>query len=48
VQTGQEVEKDEPIGHAGYYPEAHGNGVYFELRLHQKPINPLLWLMPAQ
>lgn len=48
VQPGQEVEKDEPIGHAGYYPEAHGNGVYFELRFHQKPINPLLWLMPAQ
>jgi septal ring factor EnvC (AmiA/AmiB activator) len=48
VQPGQEVEKDEAIGHAGYYPEAHGNGVYFELRFHQKPINPLLWLMPAQ
>jgi septal ring factor EnvC (AmiA/AmiB activator) len=48
VQTGQDVEKDEPIGHAGYYPEAHGNGLYFELRFHQKPINPLLWLMPAQ
>lgn len=48
VQTGQEVEKDEPIGHAGYYPEAHGDGLYFELRFHQKPINPLLWLMPAQ
>ena len=48
VQPGQEVEKDEPIGHAGYYPEAHGNGVYFELRFHQNPINPLLWLMPAQ
>ncbi|MBU1230858.1 MAG: peptidoglycan DD-metalloendopeptidase family protein [Proteobacteria bacterium] len=48
VQPGQDIEKDEPIGHAGYYPEAHGNGVYFELRLHQKPINPQLWLMPAQ
>jgi len=48
VQTGQNVEKDEAIGHAGYYPEAHGNGLYFELRFHQKPINPLLWLMPAQ
>jgi len=48
VQPGQDVEKDEAIGHAGYYPEAHGNGVYFELRFHQKPINPLLWLMPAQ
>jgi septal ring factor EnvC (AmiA/AmiB activator) len=42
------VEKDEPIGHAGYYPEAHGNGLYFELRFRQKPINPQLWLMPAQ
>lgn len=48
VQAGQDVEKDEPIGHAGYYPEAHGNGLYFELRFHQKPINPQLWLMPAQ
>ncbi|MGE4265302.1 MAG: murein hydrolase activator EnvC [Desulfovibrio sp.] len=48
VETGQDVEKDEPIGHAGYYPEAHGNGLYFELRFRQKPINPQLWLMPAQ
>lgn len=48
VQTGQEVEKDETIGHVGYYPEAHGSGLYFELRFHQKPINPLMWLMPAQ
>jgi len=48
VETGQDVEKDEPLGHAGYYPEAHGNGLYFELRFRQKPINPQLWLMPAQ
>lgn len=48
VETGQDVEKDEVIGHAGYYPEARGNGLYFELRFHQKPLNPLLWLMPAQ
>jgi septal ring factor EnvC (AmiA/AmiB activator) len=48
VETGQDVEKDEPIGHAGYYPEAHGNGLYFELRFRQKPINPQQWLMPAQ
>lgn len=47
VETGQDVEKDEALGHAGYYPEAHGNGLYFELRFHQKPINPQLWLMPA-
>lgn len=48
VQAGQEVEKDEPIGRAGYYPEAHGSGTYFELRFRQKPINPLLWLTPAK
>ncbi len=48
VQAGQEVEKDEPIGRAGYYPEAHGSGTYFELRFRQKPINPLLWLTPAR
>ncbi len=44
VVTGQEVEKDEPIGKAGYYPLADGPGLYFELRFHQKPINPKLWL----
>ncbi|WP_250645475.1 murein hydrolase activator EnvC family protein [Salidesulfovibrio onnuriiensis] len=44
VVTGQEVEKDEPIGKAGYYPLANGPGLYFELRFHQKPINPKLWL----
>lgn len=44
VATGQEVEKDEPIGKAGYYPLADGPGLYFELRFHQKPINPKLWL----
>lgn len=48
VQAGQEVEKDEPIGRAGYYPEARGTGTYFELRFRQKPINPLLWLTPAK
>ena len=48
VETGQDVEKDELLGNAGYYPEAHGSGLYFELRFQQKPINPQLWLMPAQ
>lgn len=47
VRAGQEVEKDEPLGQAGYYPEAHSSGVYFELRFHQKPINPQLWLAPG-
>lgn len=44
VRMGQEVEKDEVIGRAGYYPEAHADGLYFELRFHQKPINPSKWL----
>lgn len=44
VQTGQEVEKDEPLGTTGYYPLAGGPGLYFELRFHQKPINPKAWL----
>lgn len=44
VETGQEVEKDEPIGRAGFYPKVNGPGLYFELRFHQKPINPDLWL----
>ncbi|WP_419787936.1 murein hydrolase activator EnvC family protein [Pseudodesulfovibrio sp.] len=44
VRNGQEVEKDEPLGVVGYYPQASGPGLYFELRFHQKPINPKLWL----
>jgi len=44
VRNGQEVEKDEPLGLVGYYPKADGPGLYFELRFHQKPINPKLWL----
>jgi septal ring factor EnvC (AmiA/AmiB activator) len=44
VRNGQEVEKDEVIGSAGYFPEARGPGLYFELRFGQKPINPMDWL----
>jgi len=44
VRNGQEVEKDEPLGTVGYYPKADGPGLYFELRFHQKPINPRNWL----
>ncbi|MGE4553475.1 MAG: murein hydrolase activator EnvC [Desulfovibrionaceae bacterium] len=46
VSTGQEVEKDEAIGQAGFYPAADGPGLYFELRLGQKAINPMNWLSP--
>ena len=44
VRTGQEVEKNEPLGTAGFYPMLDAPGLYFELRFHQKPINPSLWL----
>lgn len=44
VKTGQEVEKDEIIGKTGYYPKLKENGLYFELRFHQKPVNPQKWL----
>ncbi len=44
VKVGQEVERGQALGTAGYYPAAKGNGLYFELRFGQKPINPLDWL----
>ncbi|MBT8763896.1 peptidoglycan DD-metalloendopeptidase family protein [Desulfohalobiaceae bacterium Ax17] len=44
VQLGQEVEKGEPIGVCGFYPQLKESGLYFELRFGQKPINPLYWL----
>ncbi|WP_245549594.1 murein hydrolase activator EnvC family protein [Maridesulfovibrio hydrothermalis] len=44
VKTGQEVEKDEIIGKTGYYPKLKETGLYFELRFHQKPVNPQKWL----
>ncbi|MGE4293661.1 MAG: murein hydrolase activator EnvC [Desulfovibrio sp.] len=46
LSVGQEVEKDEPIGTTGIYPEVQGPGLYFELRFGQKPINPMVWLFP--
>lgn len=44
VAIGQEVEKGEPIGSTGFYPDAKGPGLYFELRFGQKAINPVRWL----
>ncbi len=44
VRVGQDVEKDEIIGYAGYYPKAQGPGLYFELRFHKKALNPNEWL----
>ncbi len=44
VRMGQDVEKDEPVGTTGFYPEVDGPGLYFELRFRQKAINPKQWL----
>ncbi len=44
ARVGQEVEKDERIASAGYYPKVNGPGLYFELRFHQNPVNPSSWL----
>jgi len=43
VRVGQEVEKGEPLGSAGFFPPAKGPGLYFELRFGQKAINPEPW-----
>ncbi len=44
VRVGRQMEKGEPLGLAGYYPEAKGPGLYFELRFGEKAINPENWL----
>ncbi|MFW6323659.1 MAG: murein hydrolase activator EnvC family protein, partial [Desulfovibrionales bacterium] len=44
VKMGQKVEKGEPIGTTGFYPQADGPGLYFELRFGQKAVNPMDWL----
>lgn len=43
VTMGQEVPPGHLLGHAGFYPPANGPGLYFELRFHQKAINPEGW-----
>ncbi|MFO8031665.1 MAG: peptidoglycan DD-metalloendopeptidase family protein [Desulfohalobiaceae bacterium] len=48
VQVGQDVEKGEPVGRAGYYPRIEGPGLYFELRAGQEPVNPEPWLSRAK
>ena len=44
LKIGQEVKQGQTLGTAGYYPPAKGTGTYFELRHHQKTINPNGWL----
>jgi septal ring factor EnvC (AmiA/AmiB activator) len=48
VEVGQDVRQGDVLGRAGYYPDAKGPGLYFELRFHQKAINPKTWLIAAR
>jgi septal ring factor EnvC (AmiA/AmiB activator) len=45
---GKYLEAGQVIGQAGNYPPAGGFGVYFELRFHEKAINPEMWLVAGQ
>lgn len=44
LNVGDVVKQKQMIGNAGFYPAVDGTGVYFELRYHQKAINPETWL----
>lgn len=44
VQVGHNVERGETLGLAGYYPQAQGPGLYFEVRKKQTPVDPRSWL----
>lgn len=44
VRQGQNVARGQDIGKTGYYPALKANGLYFELRHHQTPVNPEPWL----
>ncbi|OBQ57535.1 murein hydrolase activator EnvC family protein [Halodesulfovibrio spirochaetisodalis] len=44
LQVGSVVKPKQIIGEAGFYPAVDGTGLYFELRFHQKAINPETWL----
>ncbi|GFM33043.1 murein hydrolase activator EnvC family protein [Desulfovibrio subterraneus] len=44
LTVGQDVKRGQKLGTAGYFPRVEGPGLYFELRFHQKAINPEPWL----
>ncbi len=44
LRVGQELARGEPVGKAGFVPTLNASGLYFELRFHQKAINPEQWL----
>lgn len=45
---GKYLEAGRVLGQAGNYPPSGGFGVYFELRFHEKAINPEMWLVAGQ
>lgn len=44
LRIGQEVKQGEVVGTSGFVTSLNGPGLYFELRFHQKAINPEEWL----
>lgn len=44
MRVGQEVAKGEVLGTSGFVTTIDGPGLYFELRHHQKAVNPEQWL----
>ena len=44
LRVGQDMARGESVGKAGFVPALNGPGLYFELRFHQKAINPEQWL----
>ena len=44
---GDEVRTGEPIATVGRSGGQSDSGLYFELRHHGKPLNPMLWLKPG-
>lgn len=43
-EVGDTIQQGALVGRAGFYPAIDSSGLYFELRYHQKAVNPELWL----
>jgi septal ring factor EnvC (AmiA/AmiB activator) len=43
VNKGARVDNGQPVGSAGPLPSG-GTGIYFELRIDGRPVDPLQWL----
>jgi murein hydrolase activator len=46
VTKGQKVKRDEPIGIMGGTATLFDDGIYFEIRHSNQPLDPLIWLNP--